>query len=126
MAFDGNLETMPVADVLRWAANGRLTGTIRITRGEIAKMIYIQKGRIVSCTSTDPKEFLGHFMVSKGVITETDLQEAFISQDRFAGFLARSWSSRARSTSRFSTRCRGSRPKRPSSRSRRWLRSTPS
>jgi len=87
MAFEGNLETMPVTDVLQWAANGRLTGTIRITRGEITKMIYIQKGKIVSCTSTDPKEFLGHFMVSKGVITETDLQEAFISQDRFSGLL---------------------------------------
>jgi len=87
VGFEGNLETMPVADLLQWAANGRLTGTIRISRGEITKMIYIEKGKIVSCTSTDPKEFLGHFLVSKGVINETDLQEACITQDRFSGLL---------------------------------------
>ncbi|MEX1311897.1 MAG: DUF4388 domain-containing protein [Candidatus Sulfomarinibacteraceae bacterium] len=87
MAFEGNLETMAVADVLQWAANGRLTGTLRISRGEITKMIYIRKGVIVSCTSTDPREFLGHFLVSKGAISESDLQEAVIDQDRFSGLL---------------------------------------
>lgn len=87
MAFEGNLETMPVADVLQWAANGRLTGTIKISRADITKMIYIQNGAIVSCTSTDPREFLGHFLVSKGAISESDLQEAMIDQDRLSGLL---------------------------------------
>jgi len=87
MAFEGNLETMPVADVLQWAANGRLTGTIRISRAEITKMIYIKKGKIVSCTSTDPREFLGHFLVSQGAISESNLQEAIIQQDRLSGLL---------------------------------------
>ena len=87
MAFEGNLETMPVADLLQWASNGRLTGTIRVANAEITKMIYIQKGDIVSCTSTDPREFLGHFLVSQGAIDETDLQDAIIDQDRHSGML---------------------------------------
>jgi hypothetical protein len=87
VGFEGNLETMPVADVLQWAANGRLTGTIRISRAEITKMIYIEKGKIVSCTSTDPREFLGHFLVSQGAISESDLQGAVIDQDRLSGLL---------------------------------------
>jgi hypothetical protein len=87
VAFEGNLETMPVADLLQWASNGRLTGTLRVANADTTKMIYIQKGVIVSCTSTDPREFLGHFLVSQGAIDEADLQEAIIDQDRFSGML---------------------------------------
>lgn len=87
MAFEGNLETMPVADLLQWASNGRHTGTIRVANADITKMIYIQKGVIVSCTSTDPREFLGHFLVSQGAIDEADLQGAIIDQDRYSGML---------------------------------------
>ena len=87
MAFEGNLETMPVADLLQWASNGRHTGTIRVANAEITKMIYIREGVIVSCTSTAPREFLGHFLVSQGAIDEADLQGAIIDQDRHSGML---------------------------------------
>lgn len=87
MAFEGNLETMPVADLLQWASNGRQTGTVRVSNAETTKMIYIRDGVIVSCTSTDPREFLGHFLVSQGAIDESDLQGAIIDQDRFSGML---------------------------------------
>jgi Domain of unknown function (DUF4388) len=87
VAFQGNLETMPVADLLQWASNGRQTGTLRVTNAEITKKIYIEKGVIVSCTSTDPREFLGHFLVSQGAIDEAGLQGAIIEQDRQKGML---------------------------------------
>lgn len=87
MAFEGNLETMPVADLLQWASNGRHTGTIRVANADVTKMIYIRGGVIVSCTSTDPREFLGHFLVSQGAIDEADLQGAIIDQDRQSGML---------------------------------------
>jgi len=87
VGFEGNLETMPVADLLQWASNGRLTGTIRVADADVTKMIYIRKGVIVSCTSTDPREFLGHFLVSQGTIDESDLQGAIIDQERQSGML---------------------------------------
>ena len=87
MAFEGNLETMPVADLLQWASNGRQSGTIHVANADIKKMIYIREGVIVSCTSTDPREFLGHFLVSHGAIDEGDLQGAIIDQDRLSGML---------------------------------------
>jgi hypothetical protein len=87
MAFEGNLETMPVADLLQWAANGRMTGTVRVSRGELSKMIYIRDGQVVSCTSTDPREFLGHFLVSHGAIDEAELQDAIARQERDGGLL---------------------------------------
>ena len=87
MAFEGNLETMTVADLLQWAANGRQTGTIRITRADLTKRIFIQNGVIVSCTSTDPREFLGHFLVSHGLIDEGDLQIGMSDQERTGDLL---------------------------------------
>lgn len=87
MAFEGRLETMPVADLLQWAAIGRQTGTIRISGGDVTKMIYIRKGMIVSCTSTDPRELLGHFLVSRGAISESVLQAAVLEQERSKGLL---------------------------------------
>ncbi len=78
---------MPVADLLQWASNGRLTGTVRVANADVTKMIYIHNGVIVSCTSTDPREFLGHFLVSQGAIDEKDLQGAIIDQDRQSGLL---------------------------------------
>jgi hypothetical protein len=76
---------MPVADLLQWAANGRQTGTIRVASGETTKMVYISRGRIVSCTSTDPREVLGHFLVSHGAIDEAELQRAVMRQERDGG-----------------------------------------
>lgn len=87
MAFEGNLQTMTVADLLQWAANGRQTGTIRISRAEVTKRIFIEKGVIVSCTSTDPREFLGHFLVSHGAIAEQDLQIGMTEQERTGNLL---------------------------------------
>lgn len=87
MAFEGNLGTMPVADLLQWASNGRRTGTLRVANADTTKMIYIRKGVIVSCTSTDPREFLGHFLVSHGAIDETALREAISDQERNSGLL---------------------------------------
>ena len=87
MAFQGNLETMPLADLLQWAANGRHTGTISIGNGEVVKLIYISRGVVVSCTSSDPREFLGHFLVSHGAIDEAQLQGAVADQDRESGLL---------------------------------------
>ncbi len=78
---------MPVADLLQWASNGRQTGTIRVANADVKKMIYISKGTIVSCTSTDPREFLGHFLVSQGAIDESELQGAIIDQDQQSGML---------------------------------------
>jgi len=87
MAFHGNLRTMPLADLLQWAASGRHTGTISIANADTVKLIYISQGVIVSCTSSDPREFLGHFLVSHGAIDEAQLRGAVIDQDRESGML---------------------------------------
>lgn len=76
MGITGNLETMNLAELLQWLANGRQTGTLIINNASVEKKIFIRDGAILSSSSSDPRGFLGHFLVSKGVITEDDLARA--------------------------------------------------
>lgn len=82
MSIAGNLKTMALPDIFQWLANGRFTGTLLVSSGDVVKSIYFRDGDIVSCNSTDPKEFLGHFLVSRGCIGEAELAVAVEQQDR--------------------------------------------
>jgi hypothetical protein len=80
MAITGNLETMSLAELLQWLANGRQTGTLIVNNGNVEKKIYLRDGAVLSSSSSDPRGFLGHFLVSKGVISEEDLAKAMAIQ----------------------------------------------
>ncbi len=58
MGITGNLKTMALSDIFGWLSNGRVTGTLMVSNGEVVKSIYFRDGAIVSCNSTDPREFL--------------------------------------------------------------------
>ena len=87
MTISGNLRTMPLPDVLQWLANGRHTGTLVVSDGSVEKSLYLKDGRLLSCTSSAPKEFLGHYLVSHGVIGEGELAGAVAEQERSGGLL---------------------------------------
>jgi hypothetical protein len=76
MAIIGNLRTMQLSELLQWLSMGLKTGTlvIRGTPGE--KRIFFQGGRIISSSSTLEREYLGHFLVAYGYITEEELTKA--------------------------------------------------
>ncbi len=82
MPITGNLETMNLAELLQWLANNRQTGTLIVSHGDAEKRIYVKEGSILSSSSSDPKRFLGHFLVSKGVITEEILAQAITVQEQ--------------------------------------------
>jgi hypothetical protein len=82
MSIAGTLKTMGLTDIFQWLANGRHTGTLLVSNRDVVKSIYFRDGEIVSCNSTDPKEFLGHFLVSHGCIGEAELAAAVGEQDR--------------------------------------------
>jgi hypothetical protein len=81
MSIAGNLNTMQVAELLQWLSHSAKTGTLVINNGEIEKRIFFRTGRIFSSASTDPKEHLGHFLVSYGFITEEELSKAIEMQE---------------------------------------------
>ncbi|KAA0250256.1 MAG: DUF4388 domain-containing protein [Acidobacteria bacterium] len=76
MAITGNLRTMQLSELLQWLSMGQKTGTlvVRGTPGE--KRVYFRDGRIISSSSTVEREYLGHFLVAYGYITEEELTKA--------------------------------------------------
>ena len=76
MSLSGNLNTMSFGDLLQFISANQSTGTLQIRQGQILKMIFFEKGRVISSSSSDPKDYLGHFLVSQGIITEEELRIA--------------------------------------------------
>lgn len=82
MGITGNLKTMELAELLQWVSQGNKTGTLVIDNGEVKKRIFFREGRIISSASTDPREHLGHFLVSHGFINEEELSKAVAMQEK--------------------------------------------
>ncbi len=81
MSITGNLKTMELAELLQWLSQAQKTGTLVVDNGKIQKQIYFRDGMIISSASTDPKEYLGAFLVSHGFITDLELRQAVKMQE---------------------------------------------
>ncbi len=81
MSITGNLKTMELAELLQWLSGAQKTGTLVVDDGRIQKQIYFRDGKIISSASTDPKEYLGAFLVSHGFITDMELRQAIRMQE---------------------------------------------
>ncbi len=87
MGIEGNLKTMALTDIFQWLSNGRYSGTLLVSNREVVKSIFFRDGEIVSCNSTNPKEFLGHFLVGHGYIDEGKLATAVGEQEQSGDLL---------------------------------------
>lgn len=72
---------MQLGELLQWLSLGSKTGTLLIDGHGVEKRVYFQDGRIASSSSSDQREYLGHFLVSHGFITEEELKMAMEVQE---------------------------------------------
>ncbi len=82
MGLVTTLDTMALADVLRWIDGARKSGILRVTRGKANVMFHFTEGRLTGGTSNDPPLLLGQFLLSRGKITEDTLREALELQEK--------------------------------------------
>jgi hypothetical protein len=80
MSITGNIKTMQLAELLQWLSQSQKTGTLVFDNGQVEKRVFFRDGMVISSASTDPKEYLGHFLVSHGFITEEQLSEGMKRQ----------------------------------------------
>lgn len=81
MPVQGSLATMSLTEILQWLGNAGKTGTLSIERNKVVKRILVREGRIIACSSQEPSDMLGHFLVSRGKITEETLRKALAVQE---------------------------------------------
>ena len=72
---------MPVPELLQLLATGQATGTLVVSNGVVERKIYFRGGQIIAAGSSDPREYLGHFLVSHGFISESQLSSAMAQQE---------------------------------------------
>ena len=77
MSLTGNIETMPLPDVLQFLGLGRKSGVLRIESPTGRKQLYLEDGRAVYCSSGSAKEYLGQHLLARTHLTEADLERAF-------------------------------------------------
>lgn len=89
MGISGNLRTMSPGDLLQWLNFAQKTGTLVLTAGGVEKKVFFREGRVISSASTDPREYLGQFLMSHGYISEEQLTKAMQEQARTRRLLGR-------------------------------------
>ena len=80
MPVQGNLATMSLTEILQWLGNAGKTGTLSVERNKVVKQILLREGRVIACSSQEPSDMLGHFLVSRGRISEETLRAALERQ----------------------------------------------
>jgi hypothetical protein len=81
MPVQGSLATMSLTEILQWLGNAGKTGSLSIERNKVVKRILVREGRIIACASQEPSDMLGHFLVSRGRISEETLRKALSVQE---------------------------------------------
>jgi hypothetical protein len=62
--------------LVRPLVGGGHTGVLRLTRGRVAKSVYLSEGRLIFATSNDPDDRLGERLLRKGLISYRALEES--------------------------------------------------
>jgi hypothetical protein len=85
----GTLKTMPLPDLLQWLGAARKSGTLQVERNRVQKQLLFEDGQVVGCSSDDPPERLGQFLLSRSRITEDQLRIALAAQQNSGEHLGR-------------------------------------
>ncbi len=81
MALSGDLATMGLEDIFQWLAVGKKTGVLELRGPLHTKRVAFHEGRITSIWSSDPREYLGQYLLAFNRITEDQLLEALATQE---------------------------------------------
>jgi hypothetical protein len=78
--LNGDIELMPIGDLVAWIANRNLTGQLSAARGNVERSFTIGRAQVLQGASTDTREYLGQHLINFGYITEEQLTKAFQTQ----------------------------------------------
>ena len=81
MGLSGDLATMGLEDIFQWLAVGKKIGVLELRGPLHTKRVAFHEGRITSIWSSDPREYLGQYLLAFNRITEDQLREALATQE---------------------------------------------
>lgn len=78
--ISGDIDLMPVGDLIIWMANRAVSGTLSVKKRGMEARFVIREGKLCQGMSLDPREYLGQHLINFGYISEEQLQKAFDTQ----------------------------------------------
>jgi hypothetical protein len=75
MSITGKLEAFDIASLLQFVCFGHKTGVLKVSDGKNAVQIFLKNGLVIYATSSQQAFRLGHFLRSRGIISEEKLRE---------------------------------------------------
>ena len=81
MGLKGDLTTMGLEDIFQWLAVGKKTGVLELKGFLHTKRVFFHDGKVSSVWSSDPREYLGQYLLAYNRINEEQLREALASQE---------------------------------------------
>lgn len=75
MSLVGNLEDLPLSDILQIVSLSRKSGVLGLTRNGVEAKVYFQSGLVVSASVSDFPLDLGAFLVRKKLLQSADLAQ---------------------------------------------------
>jgi hypothetical protein len=81
MGLMGDLTTMGLEDIFQWLAVGKKTGVLELKGFLHTKRVFFHDGKVTSVWSSDPREYLGQYLLAYNRINEEQLREALASQE---------------------------------------------
>jgi hypothetical protein len=78
--LSGDFSTMPLKDLVAYLGSRRATGTLRVMRAGVRKLILLRSGQVISASSNQPREFLGQFLINMGHLSEEQFSKAYATQ----------------------------------------------
>lgn len=81
MALNGDLATMGLEDIFQWLAVGKKTGVLELRGPLHTKRVAFHEGRVTGIWSSDPREYLGQYLLAFNRISEDQLRDALASQE---------------------------------------------
>ena len=76
MALQGDVQTVPVRELLGWLARRRSSGTLSLSRGMVVWRFHLRAGRVEVASSAERESMLGRLLVERGLIDEAQLAQA--------------------------------------------------
>jgi hypothetical protein len=87
--LSGDFSTMPLKDLVVYLGNRKVTGSLKVERGDVRKQLELRDGHVVTASSNQPREFFGQFLINMGHLTEDQLDKAFSTQAQTRVYLGK-------------------------------------
>jgi hypothetical protein len=89
MAFEGDVATFPVGDLLAWLAHRRATGVLSLTRQLTARRFHLRAGQVRLVSSSEQEMLLGQLLVERAMLGADALAQTLASRGRSRARLGR-------------------------------------